>query len=81
MPPLVALRATQPEARMADEVQTIKEVATLLKLAEKTGYAMAQAGEIPAFKFRAQWRIERTELHQWIDAQPRGGDGGRDDDA
>ena len=38
---------------MPDEVLTIKEVAALLKLAEKTVYAMAQAGEIPAFKIRA----------------------------
>lgn len=39
-------------------------------------YAMAQAGQIPAFKIHGQWRIKRTELDQWIDAQPRGGDGG-----
>ena len=61
---------------MADEVLTIKEVAALLKLAEKTVYAMAQGGEIPAFKIRGQWRIKRTELDQWIDAQPRGGESG-----
>ena len=59
---------------MAYEVLTIKEVAALLKLAEKTVYAMAQAGEIPAFKIRGQWRIRRAELDQWIDAQPRGGE-------
>jgi excisionase family DNA binding protein len=66
---------------LADEVLTIKEVAALLKLAEKTVYAMAQAGEIPAFKIRGQWRIKRTELDRWIDAQPRGGEsgGGNDD--
>jgi excisionase family DNA binding protein len=66
---------------MPDEVLTIKEVAALLKLAEKTVYAMAQAGEIPAFKIRGQWRIKRTELDQWIDSRPRGGDsgGGNDD--
>ena len=61
---------------MPEEVLTIKEVAALLKLAEKTVYAMAQAGEIPAFKIRGHWRIKRTELDQWIDVQPRGGDGG-----
>jgi excisionase family DNA binding protein len=66
---------------MADEVLTIKEVAALLKLAEKTVYAMAQAGEIPAFKIRGQWRIKRAEFDRWIDAQPRGGEsgGGNDD--
>ena len=51
---------------MPDEVLTIKEVAAQLKLAEKTVYATTQAGEIPAF----------TEFDQWIDAHPRGGDGG-----
>jgi excisionase family DNA binding protein len=61
---------------MPDEVLTIKEIAALLKLAEKTVYAMAQAGEIPAFKIRGQWRIKRAELDQWLDAQPRGGDSG-----
>jgi len=39
---------------MPDEVLTIKEVAALLKLAEKTVYAMANAGELPAFKIRGQ---------------------------
>ena len=57
---------------MPDEVLTIKEVAALLKLAEKTVYAMANAGELPAFKIRGQWRIKRAELDQWLDAQPRG---------
>ena len=63
-----------PERRhpMADEVLTIKEVAALLKLAEKTVYTMAQAGEIPAFKIRGQWRIKRSEFDRWLDAQPRG---------
>lgn len=49
---------------MADEVLTIKEVAALLKLAEKTVYAMAQAGEIPAFK------IPRAVAHQANRARP-----------
>jgi excisionase family DNA binding protein len=65
---------------MTDEVLTIKEVAALRKLAEKTVYAMANAGEIPAFKIRGQWCIKRTEIDKWIDAQPRGGEGKRDGD-
>ncbi|KQP17192.1 helix-turn-helix domain-containing protein [Pseudorhodoferax sp. Leaf265] len=66
---------------MTDEILTVKEVAVLLKLAEKTVYAMAAAGQIPAFKIRGQWRIKRTELDRWMDAQPRGGEagGGSDD--
>lgn len=63
---------------MPDEILTIKEVAALLKLAEMTVCAMANAGELPAFKIRGQWRIRRTELERWMDEQPRGGS---DDDA
>lgn len=77
MPPQ-ALRPTHAGVPMPDEVLTIKEVAALLKLAEVTVYAMAQTGENPAFKIRDPWRIRRAELDQWIDAQPRGGEGGRD---
>ena len=57
---------------MAVEVLTIKEIATVLKLAKKTVYAMANANEIPAFKIRGQWRVKRLDLDRWIDAQPRG---------
>lgn len=61
-----------------DPLLTIKEVAARLRLAEKTVYAMASAGEIPAFKIRGQWRVRTSELKRWVDAQPRGGgDGGR----
>jgi len=74
--PLLSVSTAHDGALMPDRVLTTKEVAALLKLAEKTVYAMENAGEIPAFKIRGPWRIKRTELEQWIDAQPRGGDGG-----
>jgi len=44
------------------EVLTIADVARALKLTEKTVYAMALAGEIPAFKLRGQWRVRRMDL-------------------
>ena len=49
-----------------DDFLTIKEVAVRLKLAEKTVYSMANAGEIPAFKIRGQWRLRRVDLDQWL---------------
>lgn len=63
---------------MPDEILTIWEVGALLKLAEKTVCAMAQAGEIRAAKIRGQWSIKRTEIDQWIDAELCGGGGGND---
>jgi excisionase family DNA binding protein len=61
------------ERLMTDEVLTIREVADLLKLAGKTIYSMAQRGEIPAFKVRGQWRIQRTDLTAWIEARKQPG--------
>lgn len=55
--------------RMSDEILTVLEVATLLKVADKTVYTMAQKGEIPAFKVRGQWRFRRVDIDAWIQEQ------------
>jgi len=54
---------------MADEILTVVEVATLLKVADKTVYTMAQQREIPAFKVRGQWRFRRVDIDEWIEKQ------------
>ncbi|MEQ1870994.1 MAG: helix-turn-helix domain-containing protein [Vicinamibacterales bacterium] len=48
---------------------TIREVADALKVAEKTVYAMASEGEIPAFRVRSQWRIRRVDFEAWLAKQ------------
>ena len=52
-----------------DRILTIKDVAAILKLAEKTVYSMAQNGELPAFKVRGQWRIRGVDFDQWVAEQ------------
>ena len=52
-----------------DEILTLREVAKLLKVAEKTVYTMAQQNELPAFKVRGQWRFRREDINRWIDQQ------------
>jgi excisionase family DNA binding protein len=52
-----------------DEILTLKEVAQLLKVAEKTVYTMSQNKELPAFKVRGQWRFRREDIDRWIDQQ------------
>lgn len=66
---------------MSDEILTVQDVATLLKVADKTVYTMAQRGELPAFKVRGQWCFRRSDLDAWIAAQTRrnSGQGSRDD--
>jgi excisionase family DNA binding protein len=54
---------------MQPPVLTVREVAESLRLAEKTVYAMAAAGEIPAFKLRGQWRIRRADFDRWLARQ------------
>lgn len=61
-----------------DQILTIKEVAAILKLAEKTVYSMAQDGELPAFKVRGQWRMRRTDFDNWIAKQAGVGTAGSD---
>lgn len=51
---------------MADEILTIREVAALLKVGEKTTYTMAQSGDLPGFKVRGQWRFRRSDIDAWI---------------
>lgn len=48
---------------------TLREVADLLKLSEKSIYRRAQRGEIPAFKVGGTWRFRRRDIDSWIAAQ------------
>lgn len=59
---------------MPDEIFTRPKVAQL-KVAEKTGCAMTQKGELPAFKVRGQTRFRRADLDNCIDGKTRRADG------
>ena len=52
-----------------DDILTIPEVASLLKVAEKTVYGLAQKGDLPAFKVGGQWRFLRTAIDTWIEVK------------
>jgi len=54
-----------------EEVLKLKDLASLLKVSEKTVYSMAQSGELPAFKVRGQWRFSRKDIDGWIEKQKR----------
>ncbi|HAU4024224.1 TPA: helix-turn-helix domain-containing protein [Legionella pneumophila] len=49
-----------------DEIFTIKEVASYLKLAEKTAYRLASEGKLPGFKVGGSWRFRNSEIDRWI---------------
>jgi len=54
---------------MADSYMTLKEVAELLKLSEKTLYRLVQQGDVPAFKVGGSWRFRRADIEEWIAKQ------------
>ncbi len=54
---------------MKDDILTIKEVAEMLKLTEKTAYRLVSEGEIPGFKVGGSWRFSRNKLEKWVAEQ------------
>jgi excisionase family DNA binding protein len=54
------------------EILTIDEVASFLKVAERTVYRLAAAKKIPAFKVGGAWRFSRLDIDQWIKQQSTG---------
>lgn len=48
-----------------DDILTIRDVAEMLKLTEKTIYRLASEGEIPGFKAGGSWRFRRDEIEAW----------------
>ena len=45
---------------------TVREVAALLSVDEKTIYRLVTKGDIPGFKVLGSWRFQRHDLEQWI---------------
>ena len=54
---------------VTDEILTIQEVATYLKLNEKTTYRLASEKKLPGFKVGGSWRFKRSDLENWIETQ------------
>jgi excisionase family DNA binding protein len=54
---------------MKDDILTIREVAEMLKLTEKTAYRLVSNGELPGFKAGGSWRFRQSEIDKWIFAR------------
>ncbi len=51
---------------MDEEILTIKEVASYLKVDVRTIYRRLKASDIPAFKLGGQWRFKKQDIDLWI---------------
>ena len=54
---------------MSVQIMTVKDVASYLKLNERTVYRMATSAKIPAFKVGTSWRFKREDIEKWIEEQ------------
>jgi len=52
---------------MTENILTIREVADLLKINEKTVYKLAADAKIPGFKVGGSWRFDRGAITKWIE--------------
>ena len=53
------------------EILTVDEAATFLRVSSSSIYKLAQEGKIPCRKAGRQWRFSRSALIRWIE-QPVG---------
>ena len=52
-----------------DNVFTVQEVATYLRMKPVTIYKHAKAGKLPCFKVGANWRFKKSTIDSWIARQ------------
>lgn len=52
---------------MIDTIYTLKEVAKILKLSERTVYSYVRKDILKAFKIGQYWRISESQLKEFID--------------
>ena len=52
-----------------DDVFTVQEVATYLRMRPVTIYKHAKAGKLPCFKVGANWRFKKSTIDRWISEQ------------
>jgi excisionase family DNA binding protein len=50
-----------------ESAMTVRDVAALLKVDEKTIYRLITKGDLPGFKVLGSWRFQKTDLDAWIE--------------
>ena len=53
-------------AKNRDNVLTITELSTYLKVSKSTLYKLAQEGKVPGQKVGRHWRFHREVIDQWL---------------
>ena len=54
---------------MSEPFLTVRDVADLLKVSEKTVRRLQSRGDLPSFRVGTQVRFRRTDIEDWVDRQ------------
>ena len=60
-----------------DNLFTVQELATYLRMKPVTIYKHAKAGKLPCFKVGAKWRFKKSTIDRWITDQEEHENNGR----
>ena len=52
-----------------DQILTLEELASYLKIPKSTLYKLVQEGRIPGQKLGKQWRFANRAIDQWLEQQ------------
>jgi len=53
-------------AASSDDILSIDDLATYLKISKSTLYKLAQAGRLPGQKVGKRWRFHRAVVDEWL---------------
>lgn len=65
------LKAQEKKKKGKNDILTIEEVSSYLRLNIKTTYKLAKEGRIPGFKIAGTWRFRAGDIHEYIMNQIR----------
>lgn len=54
---------------MTDAILSLKEVASYLKVTERTVYRLLSDDMLPGFKVGGSWRFRKVDIDEWIESQ------------
>jgi len=52
-----------------EELLTLEELASYLKISKPTLYKMVENGKIPALKIANRWRFKKDDINRWVEKQ------------
>jgi excisionase family DNA binding protein len=56
-----------------DEILTVVDVASFLRVPKSTVYKLARVGQLPAAKIGKHWRFLRRDIHEWMHSRSHQG--------